>query len=151
MISIIAIGKRHEAWIANGVERYSKRLQGAWKIDWVLLPHSSFEGLQARQDESQRILARLTPSDVVVVLDEKGKQFDSPALARQLEALQATGRRIVCVVGGAYGVTDELIARADVVWSLSSLVFPHQLVRLIMAEQLYRAQSIASGHPYHHE
>jgi len=133
------------------MERYSKRLQGPWKIDWVLLPHSPFDGLQARQDESQRILAKLTPADLVVMLDEKGKLLGSPALARQFEALQSTGRRIVCVIGGAYGVTDELIARADVVWSLSPLVFPHQLVRLIVVEQLYRAQSIAGGHPYHHE
>ncbi len=151
MISIIAIGKRHESWITEGMERYSKRLQGPWKIDWVLLPHSPFDGLQARQDESQRILAKLTPADLVVMLDEKGKLLGSPALARQFEALQSTGRRIVCVIGGAYGVTDELIARADVVWSLSPLVFPHQLVRLIVVEQLYRAQSIAGGHPYHHE
>jgi len=151
VISIIAIGKRHESWITEGMERYSKRLQGPWKIDWVLLPHSPFDGLQARQDESQRILAKLTPADLVVMLDEKGKLLGSPALARQFEALQSTGRRIVCVIGGAYGVTDELIARADVVWSLSPLVFPHQLVRLIVVEQLYRAQSIAGGHPYHHE
>ena len=151
MISMIAIGKRHEAWIADGVERYSKRLQGPWKLDWILLPHSSYQGLQARQDESQRILTRLTPSDAVVLLDEKGRMLDSPSLARQLEGLQATGRRIVCVIGGAYGVTDDVLERADLVWSLSPLVFPHQLVRLIVTEQLYRAQSIAGNHPYHHE
>lgn len=151
MISMIAIGKRHEAWIADGVERYSKRLQGPWKLDWVLLPHSPFEGLQARQDESRRILTRLSSNDVVVLLDEKGRMLDSPSLARQFEGLQATGRRIVCIIGGAYGVTDEVLERANFVWSLSPLVFPHQLVRLIVAEQVYRAQSIASGHPYHHE
>ena len=151
MISMIAIGKRHEAWIADGVERYSKRLQGPWKLDWVLLRHSPYEGLQARQDESQRILTRLSSNDVVVLLDEKGRMLDSSSLARQFEGLQATGRRIVCIIGGAYGVTDEVLERANFVWSLSPLVFPHQLVRLIVAEQIYRAQSIASGHPYHHE
>lgn len=151
MMTIIAIGKKHESWVAEGVERYSKRLQGPWKIDWVLLPHSPREGLQARQDESQRILVKLAPDDIVVLLDEKGKQFDSPALTHRFQALQAVGRRIVCIIGGAYGVTNELLARADVVWSLSLLVFPHQLVRLIVAEQLYRAQCIAANHPYHHE
>ena len=151
MITIIAIGKKHDSWVMDGVERYSKRLQGPWKIDWVLMPHSPSEGTQARQDESQRILVKLAPNDIVIVLDEKGKQFDSPALAHRLESLQATGRRIVCIIGGAYGVTDELLTRADVVWSLSPLVFPHQLVRLIVAEQFYRAQCIAANHPYHHE
>lgn len=151
MITIIAIGKKHDSWVIDGVERYSKRLQGPWKLDWVLLPHSPYEGLQARQDESQRILTRLSSNDVVVLLDEKGRMLDSPSLARQFEGLQATGCRIVCIIGGAYGVTDEVLERANFVWSLSPLVFPHQLVRLIVAEQVYRAQSIASGHPYHHE
>jgi 23S rRNA (pseudouridine1915-N3)-methyltransferase len=151
MITVIAVGKKHEPWVADGIERYSKRLQGPWKIDWVLLPHSSLEGLRARQDESERILLKLDPHDVVILLDERGKEFDSPALSGQFQALMSSGRRVVCIIGGAYGVNDELMARADLTWSLSPLVFPHQLVRLILAEQLYRAQCIATNHPYHHE
>ena len=151
MITIVAIGKKHEPWIVDGVERYSKRLQGPWKIDWVLLPHSALEGNSARQDESERILLKLMPSDVVVLLDERGAEFDSPTLAGKLHTLIGSGRRVVCVVGGAYGVNDALMARANLTWSLSPLVFPHQLVRLIVTEQLYRAQCIASNHPYHHE
>lgn len=151
MIAVIAVGRKHEPWVADGIERYSKRLQGPWKIDWVLLPHSMLEGSQARQDESERILLKLSPRDVVVLLDERGARPDSPALALRFESLLVSGRRVVCIIGGAYGVSDELAARADFVWSLSSLVFPHQLVRLILTEQLYRAQSIVSNHPYHHE
>jgi 23S rRNA (pseudouridine1915-N3)-methyltransferase len=151
MITVIAIGKKHEPWVAEGVERYSKRLQGVWKIDWVLLPHSSLEGLRARQDESERILLKLDPHDAVILLDERGREFDSPALSRQFQTLLNSGRRVICIIGGAYGVNDELMARADLTWSLSPLVFPHQLVRLILAEQLYRAQCIATNHPYHHE
>lgn len=151
MITIIAIGKKHESWVREGVERYSKRLQGPWKIDWVLLPHSAREGLSARQDESERILDKLIPQDFVLLLDERGTQLDSPTLSRTLHDILPSGRRVVCVIGGAYGVDDRLMARADLVWSLSPLVFPHQLVRLIITEQLYRAQSIVSGHPYHHE
>lgn len=151
MIAVIAVGRKHEPWVADGIERYSKRLQGPWQIDWVLLPHSMLEGSQARQDESERILLKLSPRDVVVLLDERGARPDSPALARKFESLLVSGRRVVCIIGGAYGVSDELVARADFVWSLSSLVFPHQLVRLILTEQLYRAQSIVSNHPYHHE
>jgi len=151
MITILAIGKKHESWTAEGIERYSKRLQGPWKIDWILLPHSSSEGSRARQDESERILAKLTPQDAVVLLDERGILLDSPALSRRFEELMSSSRRIICIIGGAYGVNDALMARADITWSLSPLVFPHQLVRVILTEQLYRAQSIASGHPYHHE
>lgn len=151
MITVVAIGKKHESWVAEGVERYSKRLQGPWKIDWVLLPHSSLEGLRARQDESERILLKLTPHDAVILLDERGRELNSPALAGQFQALLGSGRRVVCIIGGAYGVNDELMTRADLIWSLSPLVFPHQLVRLILTEQLYRAQCIAANHPYHHE
>lgn len=151
MITVVAIGKKHESWVAEGVERYSKRLQGPWKIDWVLLPHSSLEGLRARQDESERILLKLTPHDAVILLDERGRELNSPALAGRFQALLGSGRRVVCIIGGAYGVNDELMTRADLIWSLSPLVFPHQLVRLILTEQLYRAQCIAANHPYHHE
>jgi 23S rRNA (pseudouridine1915-N3)-methyltransferase len=151
MITLIAIGKKHEPWIADGLERYSKRLSGPWKIDWVLLPHSALEGLRARQDESERILLKLNPSDVVVLLDERGTQLDSPSLSSKFEVLVGSGRRVVCIIGGAYGVDDKLTARADFAWSLSTLVFPHQLVRLILVEQLYRAQCISTNHPYHHE
>lgn len=150
MITIIAVGKKHEGWIANGLERYEKRLVKPWIAKWVLLPHSPAEGVGARQEESERILQRLNPNDFVVLLDERGKLLDSPALAKQMEAVFPTGKNIVCIIGGAYGVNDALTTRADLVWSLSPLVFPHQLVRLILIEQIYRAQEIALGHPYHH-
>lgn len=149
-LKIIAIGKKHEDWVSAGISRYSERLRAPWNAEWVLLPHSAREGLAARQDESEAILSRLDAKDYVVLLDERGKAYDSPGLSRLLEAAVGTGRRIVFVIGGAYGVNETLTARADIVWSLSPLVFPHQLVRLILIEQLYRSQAIASGHPYHH-
>lgn len=148
---ILCIGKKHESWILTGIERYQKRLRRPWDIEWAYLPHSSREGAVARQDESERILSRLTPADFVVLLDERGKSLDSPTLARTLQTQLDTSRPITLIIGGAYGVNEQLMARADLIWSLSPLVFPHQLVRLILAEQLYRAQEIASGHPYHHE
>lgn len=150
MIRIVAIGKKHESWVAEGVERYQKRLSGAWNIEWVLLPHSALEANRARQEESERIISRLNPADYVILLDERGKPLDSPALSDKITSLKVYARTIVIVIGGAYGVNDALMKRADFIWSLSPLVFPHQLVRLILAEQLYRAQAIASGHPYHH-
>ncbi len=151
MITVIAIGKKHDSWVMDGIERYSRRLQGPWKIEWVLLPHSALEGAGARQEESGRILAKLDARDAVVLLDERGKSLTSPALTDSFQSLLSSGRRVVCVIGGAYGVDDALMARANLVWSLSPLVFPHQLVRLILTEQVYRMQSIAMGHPYHHE
>lgn len=150
MITIVAIGKKHESWVVEGIERYQKRLRAPYDIEWVLLPHSAREGRVARQEESERILAWLSPHDYVVLLDERGKNIDSPALSQLLQTSFASSRRVVLVIGGAYGVTSAAHDRADFMWSLSSLVFPHQLVRLILAEQLYRAQSIAKGTQYHH-
>lgn len=151
MLKILAIGKRHESWVNEGIERYAHRLRGPWSIEWALLPYSAREGQQARRDESQAILSHLGPQDYVVLLDERGKALDSPALSRRIQDVLDASRKLVFVIGGAYGVDESLMARADFVWSLSPLVFPHQLVRLILIEQLYRARSIATGHPYHHE
>lgn len=151
MIKILAIGRKHESWIESGLERYQKRLKAPWNAEWILLPHSAREGLAARQEESSAILSRLKPDDFVLLLDERGKFLDSPALSRQIEQTFPAGKSPVFVIGGAYGVDDSLTARANLVWSLSPLVFPHQLVRLLLIEQLYRAQEIAAGHPYHHQ
>lgn len=146
-IRILAVGKKHESWIEEGVERYEKRLRKHFAVEWILLPHSSREGLQARQEESERILSRLSSDDFVILLDERGEMLDSPGFSVMLQAWP----RAVLVIGGAYGVSDALVSRANKVLSLSPLVFPHQLVRLILVEQVYRAQEIASGSPYHHE
>lgn len=151
MIRILAIGKKHEPWVDAGIKRYQKRLKKPYDADWVLLPHSSLEGVSARQEESERLLSKLKPSDYVMLLDETGTALSSPALSHGLEKQFTYGKEIVCIIGGAYGVDETVKARADFIWSLSPLVFPHQLVRLILIEQLYRAQEIAAGHPYHHE
>lgn len=151
MINIIAIGRKHESWITSGLERYQKRLQKPWDLKWELLPHSAQSGLAARLEESRRILDKLQPSDFVILLDERGKLLDSPALSRQIEQTFTYSKTPTIVIGGAYGVDEELTSRADLVWSLSPLVFPHQLVRLMLVEQLYRCQQISSGGSYHHE
>lgn len=150
MISIITIGKKHENWVCQGIERYQQRLQRPRDVKWSIIAHSAFDGTRARQDESKRILSRLNSRDFVIVLDERGKLLDSPALAQSIDQAFADSRPLVFIIGGAYGVTDEVRERADLVWSLSPLVFPHQLVRLILVEQLYRAQEISRGGKYHH-
>lgn len=150
-IRILAVGKKHESWVVEGIERYEKRLKKPFKCDWVFLPHSSRDGLAARQDESERLLLRLSDNEYVVLLDERGKMIDSPALSRLLLTPLESSITVTIIIGGAYGVDETVHRRANFVWSLSSLVFPHQLVRLILAEQVYRAQEIVGGGPYHHE
>jgi 23S rRNA (pseudouridine1915-N3)-methyltransferase len=150
-IRIISVGKKHESWVAEGIERYQKRLKRPFQVEWVLLPHSALTGIRARQEESQRILSRLDAYDYVILLDERGKNIDSPGLSKLLLSPLESSREVVIIIGGAFGVDETIRQRADYVWSLSNLVFPHQLVRLILIEQLYRAQEIAAGNPYHHE
>jgi 23S rRNA (pseudouridine1915-N3)-methyltransferase len=151
MIRIIAIGKKHEDWVTEGVERYQKRLRAPFDVKWDLLPHSTLAGPLARQKESEAILSRLKDDEFVVLLDETGKLYDSPTLSNQLEAVFSRGVPITLIIGGAYGVNRDLQQRAQITWSLSPLVFPHQLVRLVLIEQLYRAQEIAKGGSYHHD
>jgi len=150
-IRIISIGKKHESWVAEGIERYQKRLKKPFDIEWVILPHSSQPGTTARQDESQHILNRLNANDYMILLDERGKNINSSDFSKLLLKPIENSKSVVLVIGGAYGVDDTVQKRADFIWSLSELVFPHQLVRLMLTEQIYRAQEIASGNPYHHE
>ncbi len=149
-LQIIAVGKKHESWVKDGIDRYEKRLKKPFTVGWQYLPHSAQSGNAARQEESERLLARIKDSDFLILLDERGKLLDSVAASRQLLAPLETGKSVVMVIGGAYGVSQAVQERADLVWSLSPLVFPHQLVRLVLIEQIYRMQEIATGRPYHH-
>lgn len=150
-IRIITVGKRHEPWVADGIARFSKRLQKPFDIEFKFVPHTTAGEQRSREEESAAIEKHLRPGDYVILLDERGKQFTSVQLAGHLQQLFDTARHPVLVIGGAYGVNDRLRARANTVWSLSKLVFPHQLVRLMLVEQLYRAQEISAGRPYHHQ
>ncbi|MGD8373780.1 MAG: 23S rRNA (pseudouridine(1915)-N(3))-methyltransferase RlmH [Candidatus Woesebacteria bacterium] len=153
-ILLLAIGKQHDSALANAINSYTTRLQHYCQPSWRLVGAAKGKiALDvARKLESDTIRAEIAPSDYVVLLDERGKQISSPELAKLLEARQQqTSKRVVIIIGGAYGVDDDLRKRADFVWSLSRLVFPHQLVRLILAEQLYRTFSIIKGEPYHHQ
>ena len=148
-ITILSIGKKNEPWIQPGVFRFLERLRAPFAAEMIILPHSSFEGDRARQEESERLLSRIKDSDFTILLDERGKNLSSPELSSLI--LQNNTKHIVFIIGGAYGVNEVMRQRANITWSLSNLVFPHQLVRLILAEQLYRAQEIAKGSRYHHQ
>lgn len=149
-IHIIAIGKKHEPWVQAGIERYEIRLRKPFTVSWTLLPHSSQQGAAARHEESKYILEHITANDFAVLLDERGVMVDSPHVSKLLLQPLEASKNVVLVIGGAYGVDEAVHNRAQFVWSLSALVFPHQLVRLLLIEQLYRAQEIAAGRPYHH-
>ena len=150
-IRILAVGKKHESWVSEGIGRYEKRLQRPFETSWQILPHSAREGDAARADESARLLAKINDEDYVVLLDERGTNLDSPSLSSYLLSSLQRSQPVVMIIGGAYGVDESIQQRANLIWSLSKLVFPHQLVRLILAEQIYRAQEIAGGRPYHQE
>ncbi len=149
-IRVLAVGRKHESWVAEGIDRYTKRLKKPFDLSWQLIAHSAREHDASRSEESERLLAKLG-TDFVVLLDERGKAIDSPTLSRTLLSPLESSLSVTVIIGGAYGVDQQVHQRADFVWSLSPLVFPHQLVRLILAEQVYRAQEIAGGRSYHHE
>ncbi len=151
-IILLVVGKRHDATIVAAINDYTARLQRFATTEWVMVPapHGHMSPEEQKGIESKKLLAQLKSDDTVVVLDERGTQWSSPEFANALTRWQHAAGRIVFIIGGAYGVTSELADRANAIWSLSSLVFPHQVVRLMLAEQLYRASTIIRGELYHH-
>ena len=147
MIKILAVGKKVDRNLVDAINDYQKRLRPPFNVDWVCVPYSAKDGLEARQNESEALLKHVSDRDYVILLDERGKQMTNVELTNEL----TTHDNVVIVFGGAYGVDDSLRQRANLVLSLSKLVFPHQLVRLILIEQIYRSQAIYNGLPYHHE
>jgi 23S rRNA (pseudouridine1915-N3)-methyltransferase len=152
-LSIWSVGKVNDSYIKEGVELFTKRISHYYSIDWQLItPSKLTEPTQIKIAEATSILKTLTVTDVLILLDEKGKMLSSPALANLIQQkANQSAQRIVFLIGGAYGVDDEIKSRANFTWSISELVFPHMLVRLILAEQIYRACSILSNEKYHHE
>lgn len=150
---IISVGKKHPKELEVLISKYQKRIEAQHKVNWQIVAPTG-EGSQGQQvaTESQKILSYTKQGDYLILLDESGKIFDNlelvDAINRATEILKV--KRIIFVIGGAYGVSQELKQKADLIWSLSKLVFPHQLVRLILLEQLYRSTSIINNHPYHH-
>ena len=152
-ISICSVGKANESYIKEGVDQFTKRIGHYYPIDWSLIPPSKLtEPAQIKKAEAESIQKALAKTDVLILLDEKGKMLDSPGLAKLIQQkANQSAQRIVFLIGGAFGVDETITQRADFCWSLSPLVFPHMLVRLILAEQVYRACSILANEKYHHE
>jgi 23S rRNA (pseudouridine1915-N3)-methyltransferase len=156
-IRILAVGKTKEKYIELGIKEYAKRLQPYARLEIVTVGEeklkdnlSTREEEQIRAREGEQLLKGIKPDEYVIVLDIKGKALSSEDLARQLSNLALYGNSaIVFIIGGALGLAPEVINRADITLSLSPLTFTHQMVRLILVEQLYRAFKIMRGEPYH--
>ena len=154
-ISIWAIGKNNEPYIKSGVEEFTSRITKYFKIEWNILPVPKNAGMMSEMDlrkkEAEMIFEWLNPNDQLVALDEKGKQLTSVQFASFLQArANESTRNLVFLIGGAYGLDESILKTASHVISLSQLTFPHQLVRLILAEQVYRACTILKNEKYHH-
>lgn len=140
-------------WVDAGYREYAKRLPNECNLRLVEIDsghrRKGASTEVARRDEGERMLAALPKGVRVVALDVRGRAWSTEQLADQLSAWMADGRDLALLVGGPEGLADVCVQRADQRWSLSPLTFPHPLVRVILAEQLYRAWSILQGHPYH--
>lgn len=153
-IRLLAVGDRQPFWVDAAFDSYAQRLPRQWqfRVETIAAARRvGAAGLAAREAESTRILERARPAEFLVLLDEKGSQLSSRELAGRLEDWQIVGRDLVFVIGGADGVADSLLRRANFTWSFSKLTLPHGLARVLLAEQLYRAWSLTAGHPYHRD
>ena len=153
-IQIWSVGKAHESFVKEGIEMFTKRITHYFPAEWNIIsgPKNAVTDItMLKQKEGEIILSALAKEDYLVLLDEKGKSISSEAFSIFLEQRAISSvKNIIFLIGGAYGVSEGVMKRADFTWSLSHLVFPHQLVRLIVAEQLYRACSIIRNEKYHH-
>ena len=150
---LVAVGDRQPSWVDAAFAAYVERMPRDWKFRLDAIPvakRPKNKGSdRARNSESTRILAKLSAGELLVLLDERGRQMTSSALARELGKWQSDGDNLCFVIGGPDGVSPEVRDRADTIWSLSELTLPHGLARVLLAEQLYRAWSMLAGHPYH--
>ena len=145
-ILILTVGKEKDDLGRDLLKEYELRMLRYLPLEWAHVPHAS------KEKESEKILSLLKKEDYVVLLDEKGRELSNDALADLLaNRMVDSVRRMVFIIGGSYGVTSAVQARANHVWRLSLLVLPHRLVRIILLEQLYRTMTILQGEQYHHE
>lgn len=150
-----SVGKPHESYVKDGVEQFTKRISHYFPVEWKIFSSAKnanqLTEYEIKKSESQTILNTLHNDDILIALDEHGKQWSSPELAAfiQQKGNEST-KNIIFLIGGAYGLDDTILKRCNYKWSLSKLVFPHQLVRLVLSEQVYRACTIIRNEKYHH-
>jgi len=152
-LHLLAIGQRMPDWVAAGFAEYAARMPRELSLVLRALPNPArsraMDTATLRRVEGQALLAAVPAQALVVALDERGRVVDTRAVAERLAGWQQSGRDVALIIGGAAGLDDAVRERADWVWSLSPLTFPHMLVRVLVAEQIYRAWSLLNNHPYH--
>lgn len=152
-IQLLTIGKQQDPTTKAAVEDFTKRINFYFPCAWKLLqPAKSTDPVAIKKAEGQLVLEFLQKEDYLVLLDERGSQISSPELGTLLQQRANESRKqVVFLIGGAYGVEKSVMDRANFTWGLSKLVFPHQIARLVLAEQIYRACTILRNEKYHHE
>lgn len=151
-ISFYAIGKNHDPELRGAIHDFTNRIQHYFPVAWKLFPQPKISNQQElMKAEAEMLLNVVQSGDYLVALDERGKQMDSPGLASFIEqqSFRST-KQMVFIIGGAFGIHKPLLEKCQFKWSLSQLTFPHQLVRLILVEQVYRACTILRNEKYHH-
>jgi 23S rRNA (pseudouridine1915-N3)-methyltransferase len=153
MIRILAIGTKMPAWVNDGFQDYSKRFTAACSLELCEIPAEkrtkNTDIARVMERESEKLLAAVKPGHHVITLDVKGQAWSTQQLATQMKTWQTQGQHIDLLIGGPDGLSQRCLQTAATKWSLSPLTLPHPLVRIIVAEQLYRAISILHNHPYH--
>ncbi|MBS1662601.1 MAG: 23S rRNA (pseudouridine(1915)-N(3))-methyltransferase RlmH [Bacteroidetes bacterium] len=154
-IQLWSIGKDHEPYVKPGIEDFTKRISRYYPVEWNLIPVPKNAATLSQPDlkkkEAEIILQQLTKDDFLVALDERAKQMTSEGLAQFIQTRgNESAKNLVFLIGGVYGLDESILTRANHKWSLSLLTLPHQLVRLLLAEQLYRACTILRNEKYHH-
>lgn len=141
------------SWVVEGWQTYAKRLPSELRLELVEIPLSTrsknADVARLIRQEGERMLAKVQPSDAVVTLEVQGKPWSTEQLAQELDKWRNQARTINLMVGGPEGLAPQVIERSQQKWSLSPLTLPHPLVRVLVAEQIYRAWTVVSGHPYH--
>lgn len=151
-IRVLAVGTRMPAWVNEGVAEYEKRLPREFQLEWVEVPPAKRQGERTElllAKEAESLQRHLKPAEHLVILDVAGQVISTEQMAATFAEFQMTGTGIAIVIGGPDGVSPELLAQASQRWSLGRITLPHPLVRVVLAEQLYRAWSINARHPYH--
>ncbi|MEN8204876.1 MAG: 23S rRNA (pseudouridine(1915)-N(3))-methyltransferase RlmH [Pseudomonadota bacterium] len=152
-IHLIAVGTRMPSWVVEGYREYAKRLPRECRLQLSEVPlskrHKPLTAAQAKQQEGKAMLASIPKDCTVIALDVGGKSWRTEDLARYLGDWLGSGRDVALLVGGPDGLSQSCLDRAEQRWSLSALTYPHSLVRIVLAEQLYRAWTLNTGHPYH--
>jgi len=151
-LRVLAIGQKMPAWVDQGVEEYARRMPREISVEWLDIPpakRGSATREKYRVQEAEAIEAKLSGKDYVVALDISGKAVSTELIAERFDQWQMQGEQISIVIGGPDGLHPNILKGAKERWSLGQITLPHPLVRVILAEQLYRAWSVRAGHPYH--